>query len=161
MKKLAVIIIFIVVLVGGGYFVYQKYLAKVISPQAITTDTADGFKVSQGSVTTDVKDLPDPASFKWGVAIYPGAKASTAQGSAIQQTYNGAQKLTTGTFITSDSIGKVVAYYTEQLGPSPKINQFTIAGEVTKSIAPNAKNSPSVGISTSGGKTSIQIVSIN
>lgn len=161
MKKLIVIIIFIIVLVGGGYFVYQKYLTNVISPPAILTTTSDGLKATQGDVTTEVKDLADPVSFKWGVAIYPGAKVSSAEGSAIQQTYNGAQKLTTGIFVTSDSVEKVVAYYTEQLGPSPKINQITIADKVTKSIAPSAKNSPSVGISTSGGQTTIQIVSIN
>jgi len=160
MKKLAIILVFIILLVAAGYFIYQRYLGPEALESTSLTETSTGFVATDGNETAEVKDLDNPTTYDWGVAVYPGATLSSEESSSLQETSNGAQKMATAIFTTPDTVARVVAYYTDKLGPSARTNQVTVADITIQSIMPATKNSPSVGVSTRDGVTTIQIVSI-
>jgi len=162
MKKFLIILAVLIVLVGGGYFLYSFYLKDTLNPKPqVTMNASGGYDVTQGNSSTSINELQNPASYNFGVSIFPGAVAKTGDVSGAQMK-SGNSTVTTGVFITRKSVDEVMSYYTKEFGPNAKVGQMTIGQQAMKTITlKDSKKAPIVTVSSDGNETTIQIVSVN
>lgn len=119
-KKIFGVIIIVLVLVGVGYAIYSAVGGtKRGSVKSVAEVNNEGLKLLYGDLGTDIKYIADPAKVDYGIAQYPGSKASTQKELSFKGTVNKSQ-LTVGTFTTADSVDKVTAYYKTQFGSTAK-----------------------------------------
>ena len=88
-----------------------------------------------------------------GVAVYPGAKYSTDSGGAI--TSEGTSTVV-AEFTTTDSVDKVVSFYTGKLG-EPMVN---MGNEAIWTINKNQNENITVSVASDGVKTTIGILHV-
>ena len=154
MKKLIIVIVILAVLVGG-YFVYQYFWGS--GAKKITTEqSADGFKISSGNQSLEAQYIADPLNYNFGVGVYPGSTASSEQKPAVYA--EDSQKLTVGTFKTGDSVEKVVDYYKKQFGAGAIAGKYIYQG-VTYNVVKSSNNEgPIVNIFSEDNQTTLMIV---
>ncbi|MCX6809869.1 MAG: hypothetical protein NTZ65_03950 [Candidatus Berkelbacteria bacterium] len=141
MKK--VLIIFgILILALVGYFTYQSYSGKPKTPNISESFTDKGFSISGLGKSIDTEYVSDPMNSDFGVAIYPNSQPAANVQSAGKVDIGG-EKALIGTFRTSDSLAKVVTFYTKQMG-SQAVTGDVESNGVTYKIIKNQNNQGTV-----------------
>ena len=156
MKKTILILVAIIILGVGGYFLYS-YIRSSKNVQNTGEITEQGFSAQIEDKELSVQYIADPQDKGYGVPIYPNAQASKSKDSSAQVNINETD-FTMATFLTSDSVSRVVEYYKKQFGGSAVSNQYTDEDITYNIVTLGDAQSPVVSVFQKDGKTNILIV---
>jgi len=154
MKKILIIVIAVVVLIGIGVLIAKLRGNK--TPQIREEVTDQGFNIAQGKDQISGQYI-DPDSVDFGVAVYLNATPTEESQSAANYDFNGL-KITSAAYKTSDSRKAVENFYKNQFGSDVQTGEF-IQGDTTyKIIKSKAGTGPIVNIWTDAGTTYFAII---
>ncbi|MDH4358651.1 MAG: hypothetical protein OEV37_01720 [Candidatus Berkelbacteria bacterium] len=155
MKRILIIIAAIVIVGGVAYYAYSRYAAQKRSEELAAEFTETGFKLGSGADEKVVEKINEPLKIDYGVSIYPGSKASETPSAYVE---NAGVQYTIGTFSTSDSADKVVAYYQKQFGSDAQTNKATLGDVVYTVITKKNINRPVASVYRDGKLTSYMLI---
>jgi hypothetical protein len=157
MSRKIILFVIIIAVILGGYFGISWYLKNKAASSQTAVQTDNGFEVTSPSGSVKLEYLADPASVNYGLAIYPGAEADADKEISATTTINGTT-ITYGTFDTSDSTEKVVAYYQKQMGSSSKVNIIQDGDSTVKLVSIQDKNTPVVRVYSENATTKFTLI---
>lgn len=120
LKKVFGVLVIVLVLLGVGYAIYSAVSGtRKGNIKTVAKVDDQGLTVMYGDLGTDIEYIEDPTVVNYGVKQYPGSTPASQKELSFQGKVNSSE-MTVGTFVTQDSVDKVVAYYKSQLGETAK-----------------------------------------
>lgn len=157
MKKVIVVAIAVIVVVGAGYAVYALIKGKKGSSGVVENFTSQGFEVGAAGSTKKVAYIADPLKEDFGVSIYPGAKPfDDGSAKSAEATADG-NSAKIGIFTTADSVERVVAYYQKQIGSNSQTNTAVLADTTYTVIAKKDVLDPVIEVYKANNTTTFSI----